>query len=99
MRIFTDVLGVAPAGPRDDFFELGGNSLLAARAIARIGERFGVALRLQEFFAAPTPRALAERIACAPPRPVRPIRAAAQPDVAALSDAEIDALLDDALRE
>lgn len=99
MRIFTDVLGVAPGGRHDDFFVLGGNSLLAARAIARIRERFGVEVRLHDFFAAPTPLALAERIASAPPRAVRPIRAAAPSEVAALSDAEIDALLDEALRE
>jgi amino acid adenylation domain-containing protein len=95
-RIFADVLGIARAAATDDFFARGGHSLLAAQAIARIGDRFGVEISLRDFFAEPTPAALARRIGGAP---LRPALAAAQPDirVAHMSDAEVDALVAEAL--
>ncbi|MEU6730259.1 amino acid adenylation domain-containing protein [Nonomuraea wenchangensis] len=34
---WRDVLGLAPAGPDDDFFELGGDSLVATQLAARLG--------------------------------------------------------------
>ena len=41
VRIWEDLLGVAPIGVTDDFFELGGHSLLAVRLLANIQRRFG----------------------------------------------------------
>ena len=41
-------------GRADSFFALGGNSLLAARLMLRIGEVFGVELRMAAFYEAPT---------------------------------------------
>jgi amino acid adenylation domain-containing protein len=41
-------------GREDSFFALGGNSLSAARLMFRIGEAFGVELRLAAFYEAPT---------------------------------------------
>ncbi|MGH3761692.1 amino acid adenylation domain-containing protein [Actinophytocola sp.] len=52
-RIWSDVLGV-PIGPDDDFFELGGNSLLAADVVARVGEAFGREISLRTLFELPT---------------------------------------------
>ncbi|WP_030942471.1 non-ribosomal peptide synthetase [Streptomyces sp. NRRL S-646] len=44
------------------FFERGGHSLLAARLVGLVGERFGVRLGLRDVFEHPTLQALADRI-------------------------------------
>lgn len=45
-----------------DFFEVGGNSILAARTVARLRQAFGIELSLRDFLSARTPRALCETI-------------------------------------
>jgi amino acid adenylation domain-containing protein len=60
--ILSEVLG-APMEPDDDFIASGGDSLLAAVALARIADTVGAEVRLAEFFAAPTAAAVAARIA------------------------------------
>jgi acyl transferase domain-containing protein len=42
--VWKDVLGVAKVGVRDNFFDIGGHSLLAVRAIVRIDRAVGVRL-------------------------------------------------------
>ncbi|NLG56349.1 MAG: amino acid adenylation domain-containing protein, partial [Rhodococcus sp.] len=49
-------------GASDEFFDLGGNSLIATRVIARINEACGVDLRVRELFDASSVSALAQRI-------------------------------------
>ncbi|GAA3971611.1 hypothetical protein GCM10022231_36430 [Gordonia caeni] len=62
-EVLGDLLGTAePVGMADDFFSLGGNSLLAARLAARIGDRLGVDLGVREVFEAPRVEDLARRI-------------------------------------
>jgi amino acid adenylation domain-containing protein len=76
-RIWADVLHREEVGPEDDFFHLGGHSLLGARVLARVRETFGLDLPLQALFRASTVTALAGVIAsglsdggAVPPPPV-----------------------------
>ncbi|PWI10491.1 non-ribosomal peptide synthetase [Streptomyces sp. NWU339] len=72
--IWADVLGVDAVGVTDDFFDLGGDSLLAARTLTRIREVLGARLSLRDVFTARTVAALAplaaEPSAAAPPDPI-----------------------------
>lgn len=63
--IWSEQLGVA-VGPDDDFFDLGGHSLVAVHLLARIEDRFGVTLPLAAVMDAPTPRGLVARLDEAP---------------------------------
>jgi amino acid adenylation domain-containing protein len=66
-RIWDDVLAPPrPVGPDDDLFALGGDSIQAARILARIEAEFGVRPPLAGFLATPTPAGLAVLIALAP---------------------------------
>ena len=58
--IWAQVLNLEAIGIRDNFFELGGHSLSATQVSARVRERFGVELPLQDFFAEPTVAHLAD---------------------------------------
>ncbi|MFL6235266.1 MAG: amino acid adenylation domain-containing protein, partial [Thermoanaerobaculia bacterium] len=62
-EIWAGLLGVESVGAHDDFFALGGHSLLATQAASRAREAFGVELTPADLFLAPTPAALARRIA------------------------------------
>ncbi|MFN3540561.1 MAG: amino acid adenylation domain-containing protein [Rhodococcus sp. (in: high G+C Gram-positive bacteria)] len=57
-KAFADVLGVGDVGREHSFFELGGDSLSAARVLARLGS----AISLTVLFADPTVRAVAAAI-------------------------------------
>ena len=59
--IWADVLR-REVGVRDDFFEIGGHSLLALRTLARVADRFGVRIPLRMLFDAPTIEQLALRV-------------------------------------
>ncbi|MGM7643954.1 amino acid adenylation domain-containing protein [Nocardia sp. JW2] len=61
-EVFAEVLGAGKVGLDDDFFELGGNSLVATKAISRLRTRVGADVRVQWFFSDATVAALAERI-------------------------------------
>jgi thioesterase domain-containing protein len=56
---FAEVLGLESVGAEDDFFAVGGHSLLAIRVVERLKER-GVSLTVASIFAAPTARGLVE---------------------------------------
>lgn len=54
-RIWEDVLSRSPIGMDDDFFQMGGHSLLGARLLARVEKMFHHRLPLVNLFLAPTP--------------------------------------------
>lgn len=58
--IWEDILGVRPIGVQDDFFDVGGNSLSAARVINYIESDFGERLPISTFFTASTVEELAK---------------------------------------
>ncbi|MFC9432524.1 non-ribosomal peptide synthase/polyketide synthase [Nocardia sp. NPDC057030] len=61
-RVFGEVLGCARVGRTDDFFALGGNSLVATQVAARLGTDLGCLLGVREVFTATTVSGLAELI-------------------------------------
>ncbi|UPG92083.1 amino acid adenylation domain-containing protein [Luteibacter aegosomaticola] len=60
--VFAETLGVERVGREDNFFDLGGNSLLATRAMARIHAELSATPTLVGFFADPTPAAIAATV-------------------------------------
>ena len=61
-EIWQELLGIQRVGIHDNYFELGGDSLLATQIIYRIRERFNVEVPLDEIFEDVTVAALAERV-------------------------------------
>ena len=60
-NIWAEVLKVDRVGIHDNFFTLGGDSLLANRVVVRIDEALRVQLSLRDFFSAPSLAHLAEK--------------------------------------
>ena len=59
---FGDVLGRDRIGARDDFFDLGGHSLMAAQLLARLRDAFLVEIPLKDLFENSNVAALAHRV-------------------------------------
>ena len=61
-ELWQEVLGVEKVGIRDNFFDLGGHSLLLARVHSKMQDNIGIELTMVELFRYPTIDALAEHI-------------------------------------
>lgn len=62
LDIWKNLLGLAAIGPEDNFFQLGGDSLVAIQLVAQIQERFGITLSLRQLLDGPTVVQIAESI-------------------------------------
>jgi acyl transferase domain-containing protein/acyl carrier protein len=58
--IWQELLGIEPIGIYDSFFDLGGDSLLIIRLVARLRATVGVGIAMQDLFETPTVAGLAE---------------------------------------
>ncbi|NUO99743.1 MAG: amino acid adenylation domain-containing protein, partial [Nonomuraea sp.] len=89
---WANVLGLdaAAVSASDDFFDLGGHSMLATRAAGRLSRLLGRRVSLRQLFEHPTPAALAASLAAAPTtEEARPeLRKVAGDDPAPLSYAQ-----------
>ncbi|MGA9872821.1 MAG: amino acid adenylation domain-containing protein, partial [Rhodococcus sp. (in: high G+C Gram-positive bacteria)] len=61
-RVFADVLAIERVGLDDDFFALGGNSLVATQLVSRLGAALDSRVAVRELFDASTVEALAARV-------------------------------------
>ncbi|MCH9647874.1 MAG: SDR family oxidoreductase [Deltaproteobacteria bacterium] len=62
VAVWQETLGIEPIGAEDDFFLLGGSSLVGLQIISRLRAELSVELPLRSFFEARTPRALAREL-------------------------------------
>lgn len=62
LEIWRELLGVDSIAPSDNFFSLGGHSLMGTMMIARIRDRLGITLSLRDVFEAQTPAGLADAV-------------------------------------
>ncbi|MFN4266565.1 MAG: amino acid adenylation domain-containing protein [Aquabacterium sp.] len=58
VRVMKAMLKISDMGVDDDFFAMGGHSLLAARVIGQLNKELGTQLTLRNLFEAPTPAKL-----------------------------------------
>lgn len=94
--IWAQALGISKVGIHDNFFQLGGHSLLGTLLISRVYDAFQVSLSLRDLFESPTVAGLAqsikqEQVDQASPQDI----AAALRELAELSDEDVMALLAD----
>ncbi len=62
VQIWSELFNHQKIGIRDDFFSLGGNSLLTIRMLAKVKSQFNIHITLTQFFQHPTIESIAERV-------------------------------------
>jgi acyl carrier protein len=72
--IWRETLGVDRVGIRDNFFDLGGHSLLITQIVSRIRDSLGIEVPMRAFFDAPTIEELARIVASGDPTSSGPSR-------------------------
>ncbi|MEU3555123.1 condensation domain-containing protein, partial [Streptomyces fragilis] len=97
-ELFAEILGLEDVGPHEGFFTIGGHSMSGVRLANRIRARLGAEVRVSDLLLAPSPDALARRIAAtAGPLPggsaagesrPRPVARAHRPERLPLSSAQ-----------
>ena len=92
--IWAQVLEVERVGAHDNFFDLGGHSLLGTQVTSRIFDAFNVELPLRHLFQSPTLSALAEALLdTAPDRLKTERKAELLSRLSRLSDEQVQAML------
>jgi acyl transferase domain-containing protein/surfactin synthase thioesterase subunit/acyl carrier protein len=92
VRLWQDVLSLEGIGVQDNFFEIGGDSLLAVRLIGRVQETLGIEIPLRRVVEEPTIAGIARVIdevrsgaaAKTAPSLMMPLRPASLPDAVSL---------------
>jgi acyl carrier protein len=67
VEIFRRVLNNTEVRTNSDFFEMGGDSLLATRVLSAVARDFGAELMYDEFAQNPSPAALFAKVAATVP--------------------------------
>jgi amino acid adenylation domain-containing protein/thioester reductase-like protein len=73
--VYADVLGFERVGLEDSFFDLGGDSILAMRAIAALNTALDAQLTVRTLLNAPSARALSRQMVAAESRPSAEVHA------------------------
>jgi acyl carrier protein len=108
--VWQEILGIEPIGAHDNFFQLGGSSLLGLEVVWRLSRELGIQIPLRNLFEAPTVYELAALLelgedprnaALAAPeiRPARAQKAELLAQLDDLSDEEMEALLTSMMAE
>jgi len=65
VRCWTEVLGVAPQGAQQSFFDAGGHSMLAVTLVGKLDEALAVRVRLRDLLEEPTVAGIAATVKAA----------------------------------
>ncbi|MEP5152394.1 MupA/Atu3671 family FMN-dependent luciferase-like monooxygenase [Planktotalea sp.] len=71
--IWGKILGVSQIAPSDNFFDIGGHSLLAVQAHREIRDELGAKISITDIFRFPVLSSLAERVAASGGQAVKPV--------------------------
>ncbi|MFD7505022.1 amino acid adenylation domain-containing protein, partial [Streptomyces sp. NPDC059850] len=86
--LFAELFTADSVGPDESFFELGGHSLMATRLAGLVRTALGVRISVRDVFDAPTPAALAARLAGAETAATAPRAPARRPGRVPMSHAQ-----------